>query len=94
MEQALVDGRRGLALTDAYYVCLAVQNLPKERWLAALQATFDRWEHAAKAPLRLSLTRLRNVCRPSSDASDRDSATDGNALAGHVIREVGRQEFH
>ena len=47
MEQALVDGRRGLALTDAYYVCLAVQNLPKERWLEALQATFDRWEHAA-----------------------------------------------
>ena len=46
MEQALVDGRRGLALTDAYYVCLAVQSLPKERWLEALQATFDRWEHA------------------------------------------------
>ena len=26
---------------------MAVQNLPKERWLEALQATFDRWEHAA-----------------------------------------------
>ncbi len=47
MEQALVDGRRGLALTDAYYVCLAVQSLPKECWLAVLQATFDRWERAA-----------------------------------------------
>ena len=46
MEQALVDGRRGLALTDAYYVCLAVQSLPKERWVGTLQATFDRWEHA------------------------------------------------
>ena len=46
MEQALVDGRRGLALTDAYYVCLAVQSVPQEHWLEALQATFDRWEHA------------------------------------------------
>lgn len=46
MEQALVEGRRGLALTDAYYVCLAVQSLPQERWLAVLQAAFDRWEDA------------------------------------------------
>ncbi len=46
MEQALVEGRRGLALTDACYVCLRVQSLPQERWLEALQATFDRWEHA------------------------------------------------
>ena len=46
MEQALGDGRRGLALTDAYYVCLAVQNLPKEHWVEVLQATFERWERA------------------------------------------------
>ena len=52
MEQALVDGRRGLALTDAYYVCLAVQSLPKERWLATLQAAFDRWERADKGSFK------------------------------------------
>ena len=59
MEQALVDGRRGLALTDAYHVCLAVQSLPKERWQETLQATFDRWEPATTGSFKTFFDEVR-----------------------------------
>lgn len=61
VERALVEGRRGLALTDAYYVCLAVQSLPKERWLAVLQATFDRWDHAATGSFKTFFDEVKKM---------------------------------